>query len=94
MEKLVQESQGTSSNGNGAKKEKKNIICKICSNSYVVLLTHLNKSEDCKKGYGKGYDKLKAKKLDEKKQYLINYKVNYYSQNKESDSCSTILFRP
>ena len=59
MEEMDQESQGTSSNGDGAKKEKKKIKCKICSNSYVVLLTHLNKSENCKKGYGKEYETLK-----------------------------------
>ena len=87
--------KGTLSNGNIAKKEKKKTKCKICSNSFAVILTHLNKSEECKKRYGKEYERLKAAKMEEKKKYLANYKLRneesirqsnsqYHSKNKEN----------
>ena len=65
--------------GQSEKKEKEKTNCTVCKKLFVVLLTHLNKSEKCKQGYGDDYNKIKSAKDEERK----NYQKAFRGKNKE-----------
>ena len=54
--------------------------CKGCQKSFKNILLHLSRMDDCRKTYGKEYEKMKQFKCEEKKKH----KKEYYHKNIET----------
>ena len=68
--------------------------CKNCKKEFKNILLHLSKSNQCKKTYGKEFEKMKEFKANEKKKYIKDYskknaenirkrKLEYMNLNRE-----------
>ena len=84
----------TGSEKDGKKKEVK---CKNCKRSFKLFLAHLKKVKSCQESYGDEYERMVKQKVEEKSEYLKNYKdknkkqiqpqrANYRIRNKKSIS--------